>query len=168
MWTLSYAISREVLRRLLLWYRCAGTSKWPDCAMKISETNSTYLTHTSMESLRKHCVGRYASFMSWSRTSLTKCHALCLFLLKIGIITLFWVRIIHAWTSSNWFTSFFLQTVSRELLIPLLRRNESLVPNQMQRRKNGHRHTLTSCLVPLVLWLKFSLYYVWFQWLNKF
>ena len=72
------------------------------------------------------------SFLSWSHTSLTKCHALCLF--KIGIIILFSVW--NTWAPCNKFMLFFPKP-SRELLIPLLRINESLVPKYKE-GKTGH------------------------------
>ena len=55
-------------------------------------------------------------------------------LFKIGIIILFWVR--NTWAPCNKFMLFFPKP-SRELLIPLLRINESLVPKYKE-GKTGH------------------------------
>ena len=140
MWTLSYAISWEVLRRhsvFFLWCCCAGTSKWPDCVMKISERNSTFLTRIFLESLKKHCFSRYDLFLWWSHTSLTKCHALCL-CSKLG-----WLYysgyVIHERLVIS--LCYFFPKPSRELLIPLLRINESLVPKYKEGKMDTHTPT---------------------------
>ena len=61
-------------------------------------------------------------------------------LFKIGIIILFWVR--NTWAPCNKFMLFFPKP-SRELLIPLLRINESLVPKYKEGKTDTHTHIHT-------------------------